>query len=263
MEQTESHEVPYFCRYCDFLSTSYTHMMEHRIIHTVDLDKILDKHVKKEPITKEKFMCHLCPREFDRIGILNTHIRNVHCKTKKCPLCEKKYKRTTNLNDHIKGVHNKVRHFCDQCEASYTLDSSLKQHKINVHGKGRKPFKQRLYPCQKCNVKFQLKHTDCKSHKAKCEKCGFIASHKDYLKRHQTGPMCHPDKLLQKHYICEECSKAFTTEKYKEKHRKQHMFGKPYKCGLCGTGFTNSWVLTKHIKKDICKAKKSIHPDTA
>ena len=224
------------------------------------MDELLEKYEKKET---DKAMCHLCPRVFERVGTkhaLQCHISHVH-KVRKCPMCDKIFKRSTKLNDHIKGVHEKVCNFCDLCEASYTLKSSLQQHKSYVHVKGRPIIQQMVYPCDQCKVKFRLRHRDCKSHKAKCDKCGFITSHKGYLKKHQNGPMCHPEKVRQKNFICEECSKAFTTEKAKEKHKIQHIFGKPYKCECCGIGFTNSWVMTKHIKKNVCKSKTNVQLD--
>ena len=61
--------------------------------------------------------CTICKREFNDIGNLRRHIRQVHTDLKpyKCDKCDLRYGDAGNLKRHIKGKHEGVRQQCKQC----------------------------------------------------------------------------------------------------------------------------------------------------
>ena len=125
------------------------------------------------------------------------------------------------------------------------------RHHIDYSHKFKKPVRKR-YPCSGCNIVFRKVYTSCFDHTQTCSKCGFVTSRLGHLKKHQSTLSCKQTKG-NKNFKCGKCSFSFTTEKSMNKHKQEHISGKPFKCDKCGVGFTQRYAVRTHLKTGVCK----------
>ena len=75
-----------------------------------------------------KFECKLCGKEFSSMGILNSHVRVFHNKSKakeiKCDICDKILSCKAHLKPHKDQVHYKMKFKCEQCDKEFTAKSA-------------------------------------------------------------------------------------------------------------------------------------------
>jgi len=172
-----------------------------------------------------------------------------------CSLCPKKFAAPGGLSDHIRVQHaennadeTKVwKYFCKEpgCGKVFSYNTSLRQHHF-VHYPG-----EQKYQCTHCQHKYRsnhelkthmLKHSD--ERNAVCEHCGTAYKSKNTLRFHQKH--LHPEVFSGTPYLssevtCNLCQKSFRRPVNLRLHiRTVHDEIKPFKCELCGHGFSNS-----------------------
>ena len=75
-----------------------------------------------------------------------------------------------------------------------------------------------------------------------CQYCGFKTSTGHYLKKHIET------KHQSKKYVCDKCSKIFTSKFGLSEHKKKIHEGRILKCETCGREFTGKSNLSTHVK---------------
>ena len=131
-------------------------------------------------------------------------------------------------------------HICDLCGKQTKTKDALRHH-IGYSHEFKKPIRKR-YPCTECKILLHKVYTSYSDHNQTCGKCGFVTSRSGQLKKHQSTLSCN--------LCCGTCSFSFTTEKSMNKHEKEHISGKPIKCGV---GFTQRYAVMTHLKTGVCK----------
>ena len=72
---------------------------------------------------------------FVSMGVLNSHVRNIHQKLVKfrCQICGKGYDGRINYHDHMATHAGVKRNVCTICQARFTFKRSLKVHVMRFH----------------------------------------------------------------------------------------------------------------------------------
>ena len=99
----------------------------------------LDNHVKrthlKIPISKDH-VCTLCGNAYNKVAILNQHIKAVHLNEKphKCPTCNKSFARKQKMKDHMKIHTGEAKYNCPLCKKQFNNGDSRWNHKKTCPG---------------------------------------------------------------------------------------------------------------------------------
>ena len=107
------------CPYCRSLFTTDGELCDH----------IRSQHADR------RYSCLQCPRTFVSMGVLNSHVRNIHQKLVKfrCQICGKGYDGRINYHDHMATHAGVKRNVCTICQAQFTFKRSLKVHVMRFH----------------------------------------------------------------------------------------------------------------------------------
>ncbi|XP_022665440.1 MDS1 and EVI1 complex locus protein EVI1-B-like isoform X3 [Varroa destructor] len=85
-------------------------------------------------VSKERYSCKFCGKQFPRSANLTRHLRtHTGEQPYKCKYCERSFSISSNLQRHVRNIHNKEKPFkcslCDRCFGQQTnLDRHLKKH---------------------------------------------------------------------------------------------------------------------------------------
>ena len=100
----------------------------------------LDNHVKrthlKVPISKNH-VCTLCGNAYNKVAILNQHIKSVHLNEKphECPTCGRSFARKQKMKDHMKIHTGEAKYTCPLCSKQFNNGDSRWNHKKTCPGK--------------------------------------------------------------------------------------------------------------------------------
>ena len=100
----------------------------------------LDNHVRKIhlnlPISKNH-VCTLCGNAYNKVAILNQHIKSVHMNEKphECPTCGKAFARKQKMKDHTKIHTGESKYTCPLCKKSFSNGDSKWNHKKSCPGR--------------------------------------------------------------------------------------------------------------------------------
>lgn len=206
----------------------------------------------KKPKKKEFGLCTYCGNSYSKLH-LNSHIRNVHSKSKPttektydCNQCEKSYKSTEGLTIHKRVVHEKIKFYvCNICNESFAYWKRYKSHLVSAHNAPAK------FSCDICDYKTQESYklvVHKRQHTGErpfhCKQCP-----KEFSRARQL--LCHMvTHSKEKNLICEICSKAFAASRYLTAHMKTHTKERNYVCPdeSCGMSFIQNRVMQKHIR---------------
>ncbi|XP_036318686.1 zinc finger protein 2 homolog isoform X2 [Rhagoletis pomonella] len=192
----------------------------------------------------KKYLCSICPREFNSETSVNLHEKRVHLskkpKSKECPICHKKFDRDY-FKQHIQNVHTSERKFvCDICDDGFKSSTLLQHHKL-LHF-------ERKFPCNICTKKF-IRSSDLKVHMRshtgeepfECHLCDRRFKIKVKLNYH-----------LQQHAgikrKCAECGKEFNNVRQLKIHSYKHT-GMPYRCLVCDYSCVKREVFRHHLSR--------------
>ena len=97
-------------------------------------DRELCDHIRTQHADR-RYSCLQCPRTFVSMGVLNSHVRNIHQKLVKfrCHICGKGYDGRINYHDHMATHAGVKRNVCTICQARFTFKRSLKVHVMRFH----------------------------------------------------------------------------------------------------------------------------------
>ena len=239
------------CDHCDKIFAKLSQLKNHK------------KYVGPKTMTP----CSICKREFNDIGNLRRHIRQVHTDLKpyKCDKCDLRYGDAGNLKRHIKGKHEGVRQQCKQCNQKVFI-GTMTIHKQTFHS-------NKIFKCNFCHKDFRTRyglgsHVN-KSHKTiptkyTCEICGENEFYTPQDKsKHKTAEHSENRVLVHRTYACSFCDAQF----FKLKERNQHHISQHnedtsgrFKCNFCNFSDVTENRIKYHIE-NICKRKikKSKH----
>ena len=100
----------------------------------------LDNHIKrthlKVPISKNH-VCTLCGNAYNKVAILNQHIKSVHLNEKphECPTCGRSFARKQKMKDHMKIHTGESKYTCPLCSKQFNNGDSRWNHKKTCPGK--------------------------------------------------------------------------------------------------------------------------------
>ena len=130
-----------------------------------------------------------------------------------CDQCGKRFTKPYLLKMHIKSVHENVQYPCSSCPLIFADYFKLNRHKLQVHSTDEK------YQCKYCGKRF-----------------GDVTTRKLHERVHE-------DPKFQ----CGYCEKKLKSKEALESHERYHTGERPFKCSICGTGFTGNERLLQHM----------------
>ncbi|XP_063240013.1 uncharacterized protein LOC134540893 isoform X2 [Bacillus rossius redtenbacheri] len=227
------HNVPFVCEACGRGFASQTVLDKHEVeMHRDEPNcKICSKfipdplklynHERRHSKSNQMFVCAICSRSFKtRSGV--SHHMSLH--TGKypyyCELCGKGVHSPMLLEEHRASHTKEIRHICDLCGRMFSSSSTYRMHR--VWHDNPLPYK-----CDICGQRF--KHTS------------ILSVHK---RRSHTG---------ERPYKCPYCPYTFAVGSTMKKHIILHTKQFPFVCEHCSKGFTTRLKLVNH--------NKSIHKD--
>lgn len=134
------------------------------------------------------------PNRYD-YGVNNVDPVNVLENPLRCEICNYVFKRKSNLTKHILTRHTIEKPYqCDKCPYTASVSGYLKRHR-RVH---EKTVEDNFYKCDMCSYTTHLM-SNLRSHSIthlgykpfKCELCGFLTTHENYLTKHMSRK--HPE----------------------------------------------------------------------
>ncbi|XP_044752644.1 zinc finger and BTB domain-containing protein 41-like isoform X1 [Coccinella septempunctata] len=174
---------------------------------------------------KEEIVCDVCFKNFSTLPNLIQHLKG-HRGDYHCSGCNKVFSRKENLTHHSCNV-NLIFH-CESCSRSFSQKKYYQRHIDTVHN-----YKFKCHNCHKNYAnKFELDLHNCKLRLNQCQmySCGIckkVFSQQRYLRKHVSRK--HENNRI---FICEVCSKQYTTKVSYELHAQTHK--KPqFKCEIC------------------------------
>ena len=205
--------------------------------------KDVKKHILRIHLKCPSQLCKICNKEFDRIGILEEHMRTAHTEGKsyQCDKCEKSFKGKKALWRHYVVFHEKQtiqKCKVEGCDKTFPNSVKLSVHIYQDHTK-------ESFVCDHCGKDFKQKdslrlhtireHTSQEEQEKlsfKCQEpgCEFTAFRRDLVAKHVK---CVHLKI--KNFQCPHCDDAFAQRYRLEEHvNGVHLGKKPHKCDLCG-----------------------------
>ena len=178
---------------------------------------------------------------------MKNHFKEIHLGIAKekfdCTECDKSFKKESVRNDHYKSVHQNIKFTCEECGVQCSTVKRLEKHKKTVHeNKDRRQ-------CQKCDKVFQhqasLWNHMASAHSGKtwtCEICAMVFVSKATLRNHRKN--VHENKG-QSH--CQQCDKVFQHPGSLWNHMVSEHSNKTFVCEVCSKTFTSKMNLKKHL----------------
>lgn len=201
------------CLECGKISTDRRSYRAHEKSHTESYDS-------------RRYHCDLCPRKFNHLSILRTHMfkhlspeTRQQLKTVPCPHCDKKFKTKTILCNHIRIWHEEREQFvCHVCAKSFKNKYDCDYHFKNIH---MNVDKERV-ECPICKRDFANQHR---------------------LQRHRKRVHDEAGE-----HVCKYCNKVSPTLGAMNNHIKYvHVLTNKFKCDICDKGFKKAVVLKEHM----------------
>ncbi|XP_025705081.1 zinc finger protein 837 isoform X1 [Callorhinus ursinus] len=163
-------EKPYECAECTKAFALFSHLVEHRRVHTGE----------------KPYACPECGKAFNQRSNLSRHQRtHSSAKPYACPLCEKAFKGRSGLVQHQRAHTGERPYGCPECGKTFRGCSELRQHE-RLHS-GEKP-----YICRDCGKAFvrncslvRHRRTHTGERPYACAECGRAFSQRSNLNEHR------------------------------------------------------------------------------
>ena len=228
---------------CQFSTKKESEMKEHLKEHMVELGYMTRCKECNQPFTNKHLKhhmkmshsatgaeCKLCCKIFSNEGVLKVHMKRHLAKeelyTYSCDVCGKKFQSKAAVKIHHKAVHLGLKDFpCELCDKRFVSEGAAKQH-------------------QKSHIE---------SKEFKCDKCDASFKQRKGLVRHIKT--VH-DKIFDYHCPYTDCEAKYNDKKDLEEHIRTHTGERPYKCSVCGKGFTKKQILTHHERIHLPEEQK-------
>lgn len=225
---------------------------------------------KSKNIKITNFLCGQCGLKFKTEFKLNRHISTQHKTPKeelRCsfPGCEKVFYTKARLDRHqtIHQDSESQRSVCQKCGKSFRFKRSLNTHlqRHEAQEKGQKDFSCDQCPCSyympgDLRLHIRLKHPESiglKRETYTCPHCGVERQDKRAIEAHVRN--VHRKKAL----CCSFCGKMIQNthmRHHMQAMHSEHRITKPYKCQVCGKGFSARRYLRDHEKTHLPEEQK-------
>ena len=207
--------------------------------------------------------CPVCHQRFRVSSHLRDHVKAVHTKerTFQCPHCPRAFATSWQAKSHIRTNHERTKMYkCKQCsKRSFKTPQALAGHVKSSHAKA-KPTEKRVKMCEFCGDNLTRNHS-CNMDLNKMVECSICQrqmsgkSLKSHLQYHR--------KKEVSNYLCQFCTKSFTTETSLKRHILIHENAKPHSCQVCEKTLRQKSSLVAHQRIhtgirftcDICSKK--------
>ncbi|PSN37547.1 hypothetical protein C0J52_12551 [Blattella germanica] len=202
----------------------------------------------------DQLACSICGRSFSTKARLVFHYRfhEPGNHSLECVPCSMVFAEEDNLFDHIRFSHRGESFICDKCGQHFNSKAALRGH-VRSH------CNLRHHKCEVCNKTFLDKQT-LKEHSVshmeikpyQCHICGKYLNRNSRLKKHMMShelqKKSKPQECYQcTVYRCEFCERCFDQPTHLNSHRANHIDETlPFKCHVCGTGFSTFARLATH-----------------
>ncbi|XP_063545018.1 zinc finger protein ZFP2-like [Cydia strobilella] len=269
------HQMKMFCKLCDFVSRSKSQAMLHHGLHegrtyvcqhcgksfkksTSYLSHMRTQHLAMNVACDEcgevfvgehglrlhkgkthakRIKCETCSAMFLSLAALDRHTDTAgeHRDLWPCEQCGENCASEKALHKHVGDTHPTVSIRCDKCSISFPTTEAYTTHVSRSHLQQKKKIDTRQRRC--------LKPKPSEKSEAICEQCGFKVPFASMLIQHNQLKHQAP-----KPYVCNVCSKGFTSKENLIIHIRSHTGEKPYKCKHCSRAFTMKSNLERHYK---------------
>ena len=238
-------------------------------------------------LKKKPFHCKLCPSQFSRSLLLDSHIAEVHDGTVvfTCKYCQQKFVKRCHLDAHVDdfhesgpivkcpvcGVEHSEKKMLRHQIAAHTVEESVqcklcenifpKQIRLSIHMKRyhslKKPVPEAVCPqCGKImssarSLETHIKFVHEKQYNYVCETCNRKCGKPSELKRHIE--FAHQGIKI---FSCDMCDHRVSSKVLLPVHKfAKHGVPMPFSCEICAKGFPSSTLVNFHVKKDHDKVR--------
>lgn len=180
--------------------------------------------------TTNSIKCDICDFLFDNQRHLSMHMNLVHVvepsatsadsKAFPCHLCNKSFKMKGSLRVHLRVVHS----------------HGFQNMRNNKEGASRNNHKE---DHSGANGTVRIETEESRGN------CAATETQRSGAKQKEPPPVASPDQ--SKSWICDICTKSFTTKYFLKKHKRLHTGEMPYACSICGKTFTFQQSYHKHL----------------
>ncbi|XP_063632427.1 endothelial zinc finger protein induced by tumor necrosis factor alpha-like [Cydia splendana] len=189
------------------------------------------------------FKCEKCNKGYSTKGALTIHLK-VHTEDYKfaCHLCSKGFITKELFNVHMRVHTGEKPYTCLTCETKFRYRYSLKKHLFEKHNQ----VMDKQFSCDTCGKRFALqeilvKHMN--KHKVQTEKERRKKEKMEKEKKKETA-----DEKKELAFMCEICSKRFSTLGILNTHRFIHKEEKPFECEVCHKKYRTKTNLLDHMQ---------------
>ncbi|XP_022709142.1 zinc finger protein 845-like isoform X1 [Varroa jacobsoni] len=247
------------CNHCSQVYHDPVELLRHcKLIHSDHCRSLYCPHCGKKFSTQKRFAnhlaskgnecarrpsCQICFRGFSSQKALADHMRSIHPQDGQihrmwyCTECNEGYATKAALRYHIKAKHGSERFPCTYCDKTFALPVQRHRHESRVHQGSPK-----RYACNLCSMAFfttreLLQH--------------LLNGHKIVPDVNERGEAILPDGTVgptMKYYACQHCSHMTYSRKTFIRHQASHTGIWPFKCDVCGKGFSERFQALKHVR---------------
>lgn len=233
-------------------SSSLTNLDEFPI-HIIEDGKLIPKGKQLTKMISKfyKLECDLCPvkKKFRKFSAMSTHFRNVHLSKSHVYCCNMKITKLRQIALHMARHIQPSAFKCTICNKLLTSPKIL-----TLHLQNHLPEEKRRLACPEngCNRRFAYQSAlvnHSLSHLSEEDRASFSCCDKKFanssrLKSHIANSHSTHEK---REFICEICSKTFTTKSNLSYHLTTHTQDFQVQCELCGKWLKNKVCLRKHM----------------